>query len=378
MDRLDIDKKRAIELGARYVNNFWKSLPEEEVELTILSGGYSSRLYLVEDISTSTENPIKKFLIRLYGGKLIPENDPVKPAGGEIKETLVFYAMDLNKLGPKLYGSFDGGRVEQFLPSHMLREEDYKQRPETLLELARKLARFHSLDLPISQERYDVLNVCEYYHRNRDFEKFRKLAKHLGVDDLSNFEEFDIKSEADWSRSLEDAVNGRIVTISGDVNKNNVLVRDEPDTFGERVMMIDYELCARDYRGRDIGQVFLMKIFEMKDGYFYICCDYPDEAWRRTFVEEYLKETRSLNYFEWDEKLDSVDHLLMEAEFFMFHSVQLFLGFFTNVKDDSPLFNMPVDQAKSMVSVFMQMIDVYRNRKANFVEKYGKQLDSKN
>lgn len=36
MDGLDIDKSRAIELGIRYVNNYWKSLTEDEVELSVL------------------------------------------------------------------------------------------------------------------------------------------------------------------------------------------------------------------------------------------------------------------------------------------------------------------------------------------------------
>lgn len=36
MDRLDIDKKRAIELGVRYVSNHWKSVVENEVDVSVL------------------------------------------------------------------------------------------------------------------------------------------------------------------------------------------------------------------------------------------------------------------------------------------------------------------------------------------------------
>lgn len=36
MDRLDINKNRAIELGVRYVDVHWKSLTENEVELSVL------------------------------------------------------------------------------------------------------------------------------------------------------------------------------------------------------------------------------------------------------------------------------------------------------------------------------------------------------
>ncbi|KAG4073901.1 hypothetical protein HA402_014106 [Bradysia odoriphaga] len=378
MDSLDIDKKRAIELGVRYVDTHWKSVIESEIEVSVLSGGYSSRLYLVEDTSTSTSNPIKKFLVRLYGGKLAPKDDPIRPEGGEVKETLVFYAIGLAGLGPKLYGSFDGGRVEQFIPSHTLREEDYEQRPETVLELARKMARFHALNMPISQERHQILDVCEFYLKKRDFEQFRKLADYAGIPDVSLFENFDVKSEIQWLRKVEQRVSGRIVTISGDLNKNNILIRDEPDKFGERVMMIDYELAARDYRGRDIGQIFSYKVFEMKDGYFNVCCEYPDEAWRRSFVTEYLKQTKSLNYFEWDEKLDSVDHVLMEGECFVFHSFHMIVGFFMNQNEDSFFYKMPPDMSRSILNVAAHMIGLYYRRKDIFIKTYGKLLELSN
>ncbi|KAJ6648017.1 Choline/ethanolamine kinase [Pseudolycoriella hygida] len=372
MDSLDINKKRVIELGFRYVNVSWKTVIEDEVELSILSGGYSSRLYLIEDKSKSSSNPTKKFLVRLYGGKLVDVSDPIRPDRSEIKETLVFYAVGLAGLGPRLYGSFDGGRVEEFVYSHMLTQADYDQRPETMLELARKLARFHALDLPISKERHQILDACEGYYQQRDLEQFRELAKHLGMKDMSKIEDFDVMAEIEWLKKNENVISGRIVTISGDTNKNNVLVRDELDKFGERVMIIDYELCARDFRGRDIGAVFAMKIIEHKDGYFSICCDYPDETWRRKFITEYLKQTKELNYFEWDEKLDSADHVLMEAEFFMFYIVQMIIGFFMNQKADSLFFKMEMDKARSMLDLTAHFIDVYHKRKSCFVKTYGK------
>lgn len=36
MNRLSVDKQRAIELGGSYVCNHWKSLIENEVELSIV------------------------------------------------------------------------------------------------------------------------------------------------------------------------------------------------------------------------------------------------------------------------------------------------------------------------------------------------------
>ncbi|KAG4080130.1 hypothetical protein HA402_008201 [Bradysia odoriphaga] len=375
MDRLDIDKTRAIELGARYVDSQWKSVNENEVELSVMSGGFSSRLYVLEDISSSTSNQTKKFLIRLYGGKLVNEDDPFKQDRCEVNETLVFYAISLAGLGPRLYGSFDGGRVEEFVPSHVLREKDYEQRPETVLELARKLARFHALNLPISKERNPILEACEHHLQNRDLEKFRKVAEHVGMTNISDFENFDVKSEINWLKKLESSVGGRIVTTIGDINKNNILILDKSDKLGERVMIIDYEGVSMDFRGRDIGQIFLMKIVENNDGKLCRSCDYPDEAWRRKFITEYLKETKSLNNFMWNENLDTLEHLVMETEFFMFHSIHVILGFLLNQGDDSFFYKMETDKAMSFLTMGLFFIEVYRQRKTIFVQTYAKQLN---
>lgn len=173
--------------------------------------------------------------------------------------------------------------------------------------------------------------------------------------DTSFCEQFDVKSEIQWLRKVEKTVSGRIVTISGDLNKNNILIRDEPDTFGERAMMIDYELTARDYRGRDLGQIFVFRGIEMVDGFFKVKCDYPDENWRRSLVTEYLNETKKINYFEWNDNLDNVEHVLMEADFFMFYGIQMVLGFFLNQKSDSSFYEMPVDKARNMIVSFKYM-----------------------
>lgn len=75
------------------------------------SGGYSGRLYIVEDVSkTSSGNSTQKFLVRLYGGKLIEKNDVIKAGKCETSEGIVFFANGVHGLGPKLLGVFDGGR----------------------------------------------------------------------------------------------------------------------------------------------------------------------------------------------------------------------------------------------------------------------------
>lgn len=313
------------------------------------SGGCSSRLCLVEDKSNKNANPIKQFLVRLYGGKMFENDDIlVTSCGGEVKETLAFYAIGVAGLGPKMYGAFNGGRVEQFLPSHTLRETDYNERPEITLELARNVARFHALELPISQIKYDLLRIAEQYHNECDKEALKSFGEHFGIS-TKTAEEFDIASEIKWAKCVEKVIGSRIVTCKGDLVKHNILVLDELNKFGERIMIIDYERTAREYRGRDIGELFAMRQYEMINGIFTLVSEYPKEEWRRNFIQEYLNETKGLGYFEWDEVLDSIEHVLMEAEFFGLYILLLYAGSIIRMKTDTTMRQQPIEAAKQWI-----------------------------
>lgn len=269
--------------------------------------------------------------------------------GGQVKETLSFYAIGVAGLGPKMYGAFDGGRVEQFLPSHTLREADYIERgSELVLELARQLARFHALELPISQIKYDMLNIAESYHNECDRDALKAFGQHFGIS-TKTAEEFDIAHEIQWAKSIEKVISSRIVTCKGDLVKHNVLVLDEKNKFGEKIMIIDYERTARDYRGRDIGELFTMQQYEMVNDMFTTVSDYPSEEWRREFIQEYLNETKTLSYFEWSDVWDTVEHVLMEAEFFGLYILLLYSGSIVRLKTDNSMRQQPIETAKQWI-----------------------------
>ncbi len=291
-----------------------------------ISGGNSGRLYIVEDVSKT----IGKFLVRLYGGKVLEKDDVCKDGKCEATEGIVFFANGIEGLGPKLLGVFDGGRVEEFVPSHRLTEADLAD-DNNARELIRKLARFHALQLPVSKKKRDLLHISATYQDQYIKENIVKLATRCNVnlDELSYLEE-DYVVEHSFLRSFESKVGGRLVLCHGDLNKNNILVRDTPDKFDERVMLIDYELAGRDYRGCDLAALLISRTVEMKDdGKFHIVCEWPDDDYRRMIFTEYLLETKKLNYFEFDENgLDSIDHVMMEVDFFVLYALELVKGFF--------------------------------------------------
>lgn len=316
-------------------------------------------MYIVEDVSkTSNDNPQKKFLIRLYGGKLIEKDDIIKAGKCEASEGLVFYANDTHGLGPKLFGVFDGGRVEAFVPSHRITEADLVD-DNIAKELMRKLARFHALQLPVSKKKRDLLHISAVHQGQYVKENIVKVAKRvdINIDDCKYLDE-DYVAEHGFLRSFESKVGGRLVLVHGDLNKNNILVQDKPDKFNERVMLIDYELAATDYRGVDLAGVLMARMFEMKDdGAFHIVCDWPDDDWRRMICTEYLKETKKLNYFAFDANgVDSVDHVMMEIDFFVMYSLQSIKGFFAVMPNSDYFQEQPHAMLKSWLVSYCRSI----------------------
>ena len=306
-----------------------------------ISGGLSSRIYLVENVvATIGQHDVFKFLVRLYGGRLMTDDEPAKTLS-PTEEALIYQAADLAGLGPKLYGVFDGGRVEEFVASHQLRETDLKD-TQLLLEVARKLARFHALRVPMSKKPRDTLKIVEIYMSQYVRERFLKFIDLVNNGDASFMTEFDYESEIVWLRRMVPKIGGRLVTLHGDLHKNNILVRDQVDSFNERIMLIDFELAGTEYRGRDIGTFFVSHIMEINDD----CMDnngkYPDNDRQRAFITEYLRQTQKLANFELDEQgIDSVDHVMMEANFYVFVTILSILGVGMKQDESSFLLQLP-------------------------------------
>lgn len=241
--------------------------------------------------------------------------------------------------------------MEEFVPSHRLTEADLAEQTISK-ELFRKLARFHALQLPVSKKKRDMLHMSATYQDEYKKENILKLVSRAGAnaDDYSHLDE-DYHSEHAFLRSFESKVGGRIVLCHGDLNKNNILIRDAPDQFNERVMLIDYELAATDYRGCDLAGVLLARTVEASDdGCFRQVCGWPDEEYRRMVVTEYLKETKKLNYFDFDDNgIDSVDHVMMEIDFFAMYGLQVVQGFFKKMPNSDYLHKQSDAVVKSWV-----------------------------
>ncbi|KAL8426625.1 hypothetical protein Efla_005882 [Eimeria flavescens] len=140
----------------------WDSFPEEAVSLSVISGGLSNRLYLIEldnqnyaprpapsgspdptragrKVSLAAGKPaVTKALIRVYG-----HQEGTALFNSQTERTL-FKALGSLDIAPKCLADFEGGRIEAFWEAHPLLTEDLNDR--TILEKAvRLITSFHEV-----------------------------------------------------------------------------------------------------------------------------------------------------------------------------------------------------------------------------------------
>lgn len=136
----------------------WKDVKFSDVEISQVTGGLTNKLFNCSISKQKAEqlrlkynlNVPHKVLFRLYG------------AGTESffdreHEHKIFRRFSEMGIGPKLYGLFEGGRIEEFMELRTLEQQDL---PKLAHLIAKKLAITHncSLPLPKSPSLFDSLH----------------------------------------------------------------------------------------------------------------------------------------------------------------------------------------------------------------------------
>ncbi|GBO19027.1 Choline/ethanolamine kinase [Araneus ventricosus] len=123
----------------RWMNQLIQALIKLNIET---KGGLNNAKYrcgLPETAIVKKPKTPRQVLLRIYGPLQEDLNDIVR-------EVATFLLLAERKLGPKLYGVFPNGRLEEFIPSRTLLSKDYKVMYPAI---AREMAKFHSLDVPV-------------------------------------------------------------------------------------------------------------------------------------------------------------------------------------------------------------------------------------
>ncbi|KAJ0029528.1 hypothetical protein NQD34_004525 [Periophthalmus magnuspinnatus] len=307
-EQLDLDTRRNAYCWCReFLHGAWKRLTEDNFQITIIRGGLSNKLFLcsLPDCMDTVGDEPRSILLRLYGAIL-------QGAEAMVLESVMFAILAERELGPKLYGIFPQGRLEQYIPSRKL-ETCELSAPSISAEVAEKLAKFHGMRMPFNKEPKWLYGTMEKYlsqvmRLNFTMESQLRLYNRL----LS----YDLPHEMDTLRALLSSTPSPVVFCHNDCQEGNILLLKGGQSSQQKLMLIDFEYSSYNYRGFDIGNHFCEWMYDYNcDEFPFFKVNtqaYPTKAQQMLFIESYLSE-----YEHEFDNMDEEDQMRLKEEMFV-------------------------------------------------------------
>ncbi|XP_065793992.1 choline kinase alpha isoform X4 [Muntiacus reevesi] len=235
------------------------------------------------DTLASVGDEPRKVLLRLYGAIL------KMGAEAMVLESVMFAILAERSLGPKLFGIFPQGRLEQFIPSRRLDTEELSL-PDISAEIAEKMARFHGMKMPFNKEPKWLFGTMEKYLNQVLRIRFTGESK---VKQLHRFLSYNLPLELENLRSLLESTPSPVVFCHNDCQEGNILLLDgRENSEKQKLMLIDFEYSSYNYRGFDIGNHFCEWMYDYNyEKYPFFRANilkYPTRKQQLHFISNYL------------------------------------------------------------------------------------------
>nr|XP_031861626.1 uncharacterized protein CI109_002856 [Kwoniella shandongensis]KAA5528698.1 hypothetical protein CI109_002856 [Kwoniella shandongensis] len=202
-------------------------------------------------------------LFRVYG----PSSDALISRTEELR--ILHVLSTTYGIGPRVYGTFTNGRVEQFFPSRALTAEELRE-PIISRGIARRMRELHSVDLRLlGYEQGKDTEPMVWKCLNEWTDAAEEVLTTLGSVDgkwetwVEKFGLHRIKQEVQTYRDWVEAEHGKgkgVVFAHNDTQYGNLLLLDvelPPHTPPHhRYIVIDFEYAAPNPRGYDIANHF--------------------------------------------------------------------------------------------------------------------------
>eukprot|EP00069_Balaena_mysticetus_P001277 bmy_15190T0 len=206
-----------------------------------------------------------------------------------VLESVMFAILAERSLGPKLFGIFPQGRLEQFIPSRRLETEELSL-PDISAEIAEKMARFHGMKMPFNKEPKWLFGTMEKYLNQVLRIKFTGESK---VKQLHKFLSYNLPLELENLRSLLESTPSPVVFCHNDCQEGNILLLEGRETSeNQKLMLIDFEYSSYNYRGFDIGNHFCEWMYDYNyEKYPFFRANilkYPTRKQQLHFISNYL------------------------------------------------------------------------------------------
>ncbi|XP_070573396.1 choline/ethanolamine kinase-like [Ptychodera flava] len=159
-------KEKANEWCRQYLKGPWSTIGRDKIHVELLRGyGLSNYLYkctIPSDETPKASSIPSNVLVRIYA-------DVLANPGGSFLETAICALLAEKNEAPKIYGICQEGRLEEFVQdlivmelcqSRTLNVDDLRSKTFGV-EIARKLAEYHCMDMPLRKEPIFLLETCE-------------------------------------------------------------------------------------------------------------------------------------------------------------------------------------------------------------------------
>ena len=373
--RKPIKKSFARETISKFLPNEWTSVKDSDLMITQIQEGFINTSFIVEN-KAAVKDP-SKVLLRKYGGGMFKnkyKDNKWLPINSEAEEGLICHQQSKSGNGPKVYGFFPGGRVEEFIPSHTLGYDEAVE-PEIIKDLALSYARYHCQgQIELDKTRYDKMFQLKPYStfvfkhpRFLDcWMSFFSCCCRQPAEKGLRFDSFlalDIAAELKLMKKVIFATKSKHVLLHQDTQYLNILVRDEPSEENKlKTVLIDYEISLYGPRLLDIAGHFNARMISTKgsglSGY-----EIANEEQRKLFLKCYSEEIWKLDPDNFDKELDSEDHLMMETD------VGLAAGVLVMIANTLPFAHWFLF-VPHFLKFFSMWTDSYVDRKKVLMEKY--------
>jgi len=281
-----------------------------------VTGGLSNQLYycaLPENLKARGREPTE-VLLRMFGKHLSgPASDSEESAeyfvAALVLENVIFTLLSERDLGPKLYGVFAGGRLEEFIQSKSLVNYQVCEKKWSLA-IARKLAKIHRLNVPINKDSNWLFNILERWTERVSEVSLESVVDRKDKEIAKRLLAIDYNAEISWLRKFMSTVNSPIVFSHNDLQGGNILCRQlseknerngrsqaDDSNCETRLTVIDFEFCSYNFRAYDIANHLTEWMYDygLEESPYYTCKreKFPSKAeqvdFLRTYVETYFE-----------------------------------------------------------------------------------------
>ncbi|XP_017489703.1 PREDICTED: ethanolamine kinase-like [Rhagoletis zephyria] len=235
--------------------------------------------------------------------------------------------LSINQISPKLLFANSKCYVHEYIKSRIYTFEN-DDNPEVVKCLARILAKFHSLDAPISNNAYKTSQKSyeDFFNRRKHIygwgnteatgQKYLKaLENHPEIKEqyYDEFAKIDYHSEIVYVQNLKERLDSPIVFAHSDFNRGNrLVVKDSKDQL-EKIYLIDFDATSMNNRGVDFGDYF--SNYRHREDFANE--GFPSDEDMALFLNEYREKCAQIFGTEFlDKKENSLEHMIDEAKIY--------------------------------------------------------------